>query len=487
MPSSTPRASSSEPLSIVWLRCDLRLADNPALAGAARRGATVPLYILDDASGLGGAQRWWLHHSLAALDRDLRDRGSRLVLRRGPAARVIADIIGETGASMACWNDCGDAAAIARDLRIQAELAARGVAVERFAAGFLADPGSLSSGAGRPYTVFTPFWKALRARMSPGTPQSAPRRLAAPGRWPRSESLSDWRLLPTAPDWAAGLRETWAPGEANARGRLDQFIDHGLAAYTSARARPDLDGTSMLSPHLAFGEIGPHQVWRAVATAGARDARRAAGAEAFLRELAWREFSHHLLYHHPDLAQRPLRAAFESFPWRDDAAALAAWQRGRTGYPVVDAGMRQLWRTGWMHNRVRMIVASFLVKDLMLPWRQGAAWFHDTLVDADPANNVANWQWVAGCGADAAPYFRVFNPVLQGRKFDPDGAYVRRHVPELARLPAAWIHEPWRAPPSVVSSAGLALGRDYPLPIVDHGVARARAIAAWRGLPRRAA
>jgi deoxyribodipyrimidine photo-lyase len=294
-----------------------------------------------------------------------------------------------------------------------------------------------------------------------------------------SETLADWKLQPSSPDWATGLRGAWAPGEAGAAARLDTFCETALG-YGRARDFPSEEGTSRLSPHLHFGEIGPRQIWHAIRA-------RVPEADAFLRELAWREFSIHLLHRAPALPEHPLREAFAGFPWRRDAGQLRAWQRGRTGYPIVDAGMRQLWHTGWMHNRVRMIAASFLVKHLLLPWQEGEAWFWDTLVDADLANNAANWQWVAGCGADAAPYFRIFNPVLQGEKFDPTGAYVRRWVPEIARLPDAVVHKPWLASADTLADAGVHLGDTYPRPIVDHAAARSRAVAAFESVKAKAA
>lgn len=485
MNATAPGAQRLAPLSIVWLQRDLRLGDNPALTSACARGAVIPLYILDDR--YGGAQRWWLHHSLESLDRDLQACGSRLLLRRGRPDQVILDLVAETGADLVLWN-CGYARAESRrEAELVVSLARQGIATANFGASLLVEPQHLSNAQGRPYAVFTAFWKALRAKSDHSRPLPAPERLLAPATWPASDALAAWNLRPTKPDWASGLRAAWTPGEPGACERLATLVDHCLSDYAKLRDRPDRDGSSMLSPHLAFGEISPRLLWHAIATAGDRDARYAAGAEAFLRQLGWREFSHHLLHHHADLPERPLRPGFAAFPWRSDADGLHAWQRGCTGYPIVDAGMRQLWQTGWMHNRVRMIVASFLVKDLMLPWQAGAAWFADTLVDADPASNSANWQWVAGCGVDAAPYFRVFNPVLQGRKFDPDGAYVRRFVPELSRLPSRFIHEPWRASAGILADAGIVLGRDYPQRVVDHGKARERALAAWRLLPRQAA
>jgi deoxyribodipyrimidine photo-lyase len=465
-------------VSLVWFRRDLRLADNPALAAAvARGGPVVAFYALDDQEAgrwaPGGASRWWLHGSLGALAADLAARGGGLILRRGPAEAVIAALLDETGAESVFWNRRYEPWAVARDERIKAALKRRGIAATSFNAALLAEPWEIGNKQGEPYRVFTPFWKALRARVELSAPMPAPARLEAPTRWPVSEDLADWRLRPSAPDWAAGLRQSWRPGEAGALARQNDFLDEAVAAYRERRNMPGIDGTSRLSPHLHFGEIGPRQIWRAVMARGLGP-----GAETYLSEIAWREFSYHLLFHFPGLPERPLRPEFAAFPWREDAAGLTAWRRGLTGYPIVDAGMRELWHCGWMHNRVRMITASFLIKDLLIDWRRGADWFWDTLVDADLASNAASWQWVAGSGADAAPYFRIFNPSLQGAKFDPDGAYIRRWLPELARLPDAALHAPWAAPPLVLADAGLRLGRDYPAPIVDHAAARLRALAA---------
>jgi deoxyribodipyrimidine photo-lyase len=319
--------------------------------------------------------------------------------------------------------------------------------------------------------VFTPFWRACRALPPPDTPRPAPGKISKPRTWPASIPLDDLELLPTI-GWDAGLAAAWSPGEAGARQRLREFVAHGLTYYHEERNRPDHAGSSRLSPHLHFGEISPRQIRHAVAR------KRSTGAETFLTEIGWREFAQHVLYHFPHTADAPLRVPFRRFPWNSDRRALRAWQRGRTGYPIVDAGMRELWTTGWMHNRVRMIAGSFLTKDLLISWREGARWFWDTLVDADLASNTLGWQWVSGCGADAAPYFRIFNPVTQGEKFDPQGVYVRRWVPELARLPDRWIHRPWSAPVDVLGAAGVRLGRDYPRPMVDHDQARRAALAA---------
>jgi deoxyribodipyrimidine photo-lyase len=473
---------------IVWLRQDLRLADNPALDFAARNGdPVIPLFILDDEDREpwqpGAASRWWLHHSLAALEDALRRIGSRLILRRGSAESVLDRLIAETGAHRVAWNRCYEPFAIARDTRIKAALPERGVEAASFNGLLLFEPWSVLTNGGDPYRVYTPFWKACAARReSIEAPLPAPGSLTVPSAWPDSDALQDWQLLPTEPDWAGGLRETWRPGEAGAYERLDAFLEKRLSKYADRRNRPDLDGTSSLSPHLHWGEIGPRQIWTAVQARlddGALQGKDKQ-AETFLKELVWREFSYNLLYHYPHLPDRPLNERYEDFPYRDpDEALLKAWRRGRTGYPIVDAGMRQLWHVGWMHNRVRMIVASFLIKDLLLPWWYGEAWFWDTLVDADLANNSASWQWVAGCGADAAPYFRIFNPVLQGEKFDPQGDYVRRWVPELKDLDRSHIHKPWQAPAETLERAGVTLGETYPHRLVDHHEARRHALAAF--------
>jgi deoxyribodipyrimidine photo-lyase len=471
---------------IVWFRDDLRLADHPALAEAAGSGRPViALFVLDEESAglrpLGGASRWWLAGSLRALDRSLREHGARLTLRRGAAARVLEDLAAQTGAVAAYWNRRYDPAGAAVDQAVARKLAARGVAVHTFPASLLFEPDSVRSRFGTPFAVFTPFLRHVLTRGEPRAPLPAPQRIARAAEIP-SDRLDDWALEPAAPDWAAKFAGHWTRGEAAARAKLAAFVDAALAGYAGRRDRPDLPGTSRLSPHLRIGEVSPFQAWHAVRLA--REAARVSPptegpAEKFISELIWREFCHHLLVQHRDLAARNVQARFDDFPWRDDPAALSAWQRGKTGYPIVDAGMRELWATGWMHNRVRMVVASFLAKHLLIDWRAGENWFWDTLVDADPASNPANWQWVAGSGADAAPYFRIFNPVLQAQKFDPAGAYVRYWVPELARLPAEVIHAPFAAPPAILAAAGVKLGETYSAPIVEHKAARARALAAF--------
>ncbi len=464
-------------VSIVWFRNDLRLSDNPALIKTLESGhAVVPVFVLDrETDGVrqpGAATRWWLHYSLHALDASLRRLGSRLVLRRGPAEKVLGDLAMDCGAVSVFWNRAYDRGSRERDMRLKKALAERGLAVGSFKANLLFEPWEITSRTGDSFKVFTPFWRACRAASPPATPLPAPDALPAPAAWPASEPLASWRLLPTAPDWAGGIRAAWTPGENSAKQRLTQFLDDALEDYRDARDLPAVEGTSRLSPHLAFGEISPRQIWQAAMTRGA-----SAATERFLSEVGWREFAYHLLFHNGDLAQRNFRSEFDAFPWAHAEEALRTWQRGRTGYPIVDAGMRELWTTGWMHNRVRMIAASFLTKDLLIDWRQGERWFWDTLVDADLANNATGWQWVAGCGADAAPYFRVFNPVLQGEKFDPDGDYVRRWVPELAHLPKDVIHRPWTAEvPAHV----------YPGRVVEHAAARDRALAAFQTIRKSA-
>jgi deoxyribodipyrimidine photo-lyase len=466
---------------IVWFRDDLRLSDQPALHAAAKAGgAVVCIYVFDEhgpARPLGGAARWWLAQSLRALQASLRSASAQLVLRKGDAARVIAALAREADAGAVYWNDIAQAPHRAAADRVKAALERIGVEAQRFAGDLLAAPESIRNKENRGLRVFTPFWRRVQALGDPPSPLPAPKKLVA-GPQLASDAIESWQLEPTRPDWAGGLRANWTVGEAEAQKRLKTFLENA-AGYASERERPDREGTSKLSPHLRFGEISPRQVWHAARFAAAEHPRLTADIDKFLSELGWREFCRHLLYDVPDLAERGLQPSFDAFPWQRDAKALRAWQRGLTGYPIVDAGMRELWHTGVMHNRVRMVVASFLVKHLLIDWREGEKWFWDTLVDADAGSNPANWQWVAGSGADAAPYFRVFNPILQGEKFDPDGDYVRRWVPELARLPDKYIHQPWEATPLELAAAGIELGNTYPYPIVDHKVGRERALKAY--------
>lgn len=462
---------------LLWFRRDLRLADHPALVAAAATGAPiVPVFVWDaqEAPAPGAASRWWLHQSLERLDAALRAIGSRLIVRCGSAAETLAALAAETHARRVFCNRVFEPAALGCEAEVERGLRARGVALEGFNGSLLFEPGSIRNTAGGAFQVFTPFWRACQKLA--GTlrePLGEPRKIPAPGKWPASATIAELELEPKI-DWAAGIRAAWTPGETAARERLRRFAEGPVTGYETERDRPDHEGTSRLSPHLHFGEIGPVQVWHAVA--------ERPGAESFLRQLAWREFSYHLLCAYPETVREPFQAQFRAFPWRRNRRRLEAWQRGQTGYPYVDAAMRELWTTGWMHNRARMAVASFLVKHLLIPWQDGAAWFMDTLVDADLANNTMGWQWTAGCGVDAAPYFRVFNPVLQGEKFDPQGDYVRRWVPELRRLPAPWIHQPWAAPPLALAEAKVRLGETYPLPMVDHAAARAEALEAFRAM-----
>jgi deoxyribodipyrimidine photo-lyase len=444
------------------------------------------VYVFDEVSPglrpLGGASRWWLHHSLAALSSALGALGGRLDILVGPGAETIEQLARASTAASVSWTRRYGKAEIEVDRRTKASLAAGGIAVSSHKGQLLHEPWEVKTKAGEFFKVYSPFWRAARALPEPARPLSTPQRMEAapwPADGPPRTPLDELGLLPTQPDWAGGLRETWTPGEAGAHDKLETFLDEALGSYAAGRDRPDMAATSGLSPHLRFGEISPRQVLHA-----ARHAEHARGAsgrdvEKFVSELGWREFAYHLLFHAPDLARINFQRKFDAFPWLEpDETLLEAWKKGRTGYPIVDAGMRQLWTTGVMHNRVRMIAASFLVKDLLVDWRVGEEWFWDTLCDADPANNPASWQWVAGTGADAAPYFRVFNPTLQGRKFDPAGAYVRTYVNELSNLPDTWIHEPWSAPDHILREAGIQLGSTYPRPIVDHSRARDRALAA---------
>ncbi len=471
---------------IVWFRQDLRLHDHPALLAAqAGDRPVVAVYVLDDASAgawaLGGAARWWLHHSLLSLGQALRARGGALVLRRGPACHVLPALAQETGATEVHAGQMHEPWARQADAATADALGAAGASLTLHRTATLFDLDRIRTKTGGIYGVYTPFAKACRA-LAPEAPVPPPERLRSP-KLP-SDRLEDWALLPTEPDWAAGFRETWQVGEDAAHRRLAAFLDKAVHGYDTGRNLPGQPGTSMLSAPLHWGELSPSQVWQ---TARAAAQQTGQGLEVFLGEILWREFAAYLLWHNPHMPEQPLRPAFAALPIRRDATELHAWQHGRTGVPIVDAGMRQLWHIGWMHNRVRMIAASFLVKHLLMPWQEGGAWFWDTLVDADLASNSASWQWIAGCGIDSQPFFRVFNPVSQGQKFDKDGAYVRQWVPELARLPDAAIHAPWTAQPGALADAGVVLGETYPRPIVDLSVGRTRALAAYRDTVRPAA
>jgi deoxyribodipyrimidine photo-lyase len=469
---------------LLWFRQDLRVSDNPALLAAMAIGKpVVPVFIFAPAEeqmwAPGAASRWWLHHSLQRLDEDLRRLGSRLIVRTDTnSLTALRALAREYEATHVLWNRRYEPSSVRRDSSIKAALSQDGLEARSFNGALLHEPWEVSNKTGKPFQVFSAFWRHCLALPEPQAPAGEPARLPPPRRWPESSELTSLGLQPRI-DWAQGIRAAWTPGSVTARALLQHFLNEGLSDYASQRDRPDLSGTSRLSPYLHFGEISPREVWHEVRRAALARGQHSSWRDSrFLAEIGWREFSHHLLYHFPSIPEAPLNSRFANFPWKTDPLSLDAWQRGATGYPIVDAGMRQLWKTGWMHNRVRMIAASFLVKDLLLSWHEGARWFWDTLVDADLANNSLGWQWVAGCGADAAPYFRIFNPITQATRFDPDGTYVRDWVPELARLPREWIHQPWAAPSEATSLAGVQLGVNYPHRLVDHDQARLTALAA---------
>ncbi|WP_438483441.1 cryptochrome/photolyase family protein [Oleiharenicola lentus] len=475
---------------IVWFRQDLRLHDNPALTAALKSGgAVIPVYIFDEQGEgdwrIGGASKWWLHHSLSRLDESLRERGSRLILAKGRSADVLAAVIKNNGVTSVFWNRRYEPAVIERDKQLKTSLLASGIETKSFDAALLFEPHTVKNKSGGPFQVFTPYWRHCLALPVEEPVKLPTGEFSAPAKWPASIELSQLSLLPKI-KWDTGIAAAWEPGEAAGMKRLKKFVADGLEDYDDARNFPNKDGTSSMSPYLHFGEIGPRQIWAAVRALSKSSGVFPAhlGGQVYLKEIGWREFAHHLLYHFPQTPAEPLREDFKKFPWLKNAKQLRAWQRGLTGYPIVDAGMRQLWTTGWMHNRVRMIVASFLVKHLRMSWQDGAAWFWDTLVDADLANNTLGWQWSAGCGADAAPYFRIFNPTLQGAKFDLEGDYVRAWVPELKDLPSKFIHEPWNAPAETLARAGVLLGKTYPTPVVEHGQARDAALAALKTIRR---
>lgn len=459
--------------SILWFRRDLRLTDQAALIAAAEAGPVIPVYVLDDETPkhrrMGEASRWWLHESLELIDHALRQRGSRLILRRGAAADVLASLARETKAAAIhairhyepWWRNAEKALAKALP---------DGVPLTLHDGNYLMPPGSVLTGGGTVFKIYTPFWRALSQHMPPSPPRPVPDAIAAPDNWPDSDSLTDWALRPTSPDWAAGFREAWAPGEAWAHRRMWEFAAKA-DRYDVRRNLPSIEATSSLSPFLHFGEISPATIWHAILSDGYGQDE---GSQTFLKEIVWRDYAQNLVCAFPDYGKTNGRSQFDALPWRDPAdpavaADIKAWQQGRTGYPIVDAGMRQLWATGWMHNRVRMIAASFLIKHLLVDWRVGEAWFWDTLVDADYASNAANWQWVAGTGVDANMFVRIMAPLSQSEKFDA-GDYIRRWVPELADVPDPWVHDPHGQGKFV---------RGYPKPLIDHREARERALAAF--------
>lgn len=478
---------------IVWFRRDLRTADHPALSAAEKTGCPViPLYIWspdeEGSSAPGEASRWWLHHSLADLEKSLSKINLRLVLRSGEALSVLREVIAVSGARAVFWNRRYEPHSVVRDKNIKGALRLDGIESESFNGSLLFEPWQILNAKGGPFKVFSSYWTAALAAAEPQAPLPPPHHFPDTGKV-SSLSISDFGLL-LDNCFAGKIESIWKPGEKNAADALRRFIDECLPDYESERDRPDLDKTSRLSPYLSFGELSPRMVQSAVLAGSSTSLCPGASSQkalkksrsTFLKEIGWREFSYNLLYHFPESIKKPLRPEFDAFPFESDPRLFAAWTSGNTGYPLVDAGMRQLRATGWMHNRVRMVAASFLVKDLLIPWQDGAAWFWENLIDADMANNTFGWQWTAGCGADAAPFIRIFNPVTQSEKFDPSGDFIRAWVPELGRLEGRWIHKPWEAPSSVLNDAHVVLGETYPLPLVDHNMARQRALHAFRSL-----
>ena len=470
-------------LNIIWFRQDLRLEDNPALSKAAENNARIlPIYILDNENaeswGMGEASRWWLHKSLESLNKSL-DENLHFFI--GKADEIIPDLIEKTNATGVYWNRCYEPWRINRDKKIKTALLNNNITVRSFNGSLLFEPPNIKKKDDTPYKVFTPFYKkgCLENGPLPRDLLVRPSKLIFEKNI-ESKKLSELKLLPSI-NWYHNIQNTWSPGEKGAQHRLNNFLKTGIKNYKIGRNRPDKEFISRLSPHLHFGELSPHQAWFSV-----KELRQSSetkdSIEHFLSELGWREFSNNLLYYWQNLPEINLQKKFDRFPWLDNPKSLECWQRGMTGYPIVDAGMRQLWKTGYMHNRVRMVTGSFLVKNLMLDWRHGERWFWDTLLDADLANNSASWQWIAGCGADAAPYFRIFNPIIQGEKFDPNGDYVREYIPELSTIPTKFIHKPWEAPEEILMVAGITLDKDYPLPIVDLKSSRDRALLAFKSL-----
>ena len=470
---------------LCWFRLDLRLADHPALQAAAERsGPVIPVFIWapeeEGEWAPGAAARVYLHHTLEAFMRRLGSHHSRLVLREGPTLDTLRALVRETGAGAVYWNRRYEPACIARDARVKEALREDGLEVKSYNGALLNEPHTIENKQGRPYKVFTQYYKRASADYEVARPSPEPS-FSHPDAWPKSLALDELGLLP-ATDWAGGIREFWTFGERGAADEFDRFLDEGLADYQAGRDDPSANGTSKMSPHLHWGTVSPRQLFHRIGDVSR--GRLSSSHEGYIRELYWREFSYHMLYHFPHTTNEPLMERFAAFPWRESKEDLRAWQKGRTGYPPVDAAMRQLWETGWMHNRMRMVVASFLVKHLRLHWLHGARWFWDTLVDADLASNTMGWQWAAGCGADAAPYFRVFNPILQGERFDKDGAYVKHYLPELEKLPPKYVHKPWEAPDEVRDYAGVRLGDSYPAPIVEHKAAREAALNAFDQVKR---
>lgn len=459
---------------ILWVRKDLRLSDNPALVEALKNyEAVIPVFIWapeeESPWSPGEASKSWLHHSLKSFEKSLEDKGSKLIIRKGSSLATLEKLVKETSAQGVYWTRRYEPQIIKRDKEIKEKLTEQNLDAKSFNGSLLYEPWQIKNKTGKPYQVYTPFWNELVSRGDVTKPLRSPAEIKAPKLWPSSETLTSLKLLPKI-KWDKHFYEMWEPGEGGAVKELNRFKEH-VAKYADSRDIPGINGTSKLSPHLHFGEISPRRIWHSIGMTQK--------TQPYLKQIVWREFAHHLLYHFPKTPQENLRAQFDKFPWKKNKSYVTAWQKGKTGYPIVDAGMRELWTTGWMHNRVRMIVGSFLVKHLLQHWHEGAEWFWDTLVDADLANNTMGWQWIAGCGADAAPYFRVFNPMTQGEKFDKDGNYVKKWIPEISKLGKKWIHAPWTAPEEELSAAGIKLGKDYPNPIVDHSEGRKQALYAY--------
>lgn len=467
-------------ISIVWFRQDLRLSDNPALNEAVHNGSVLPIYIHDECSGAyktGSASKLWLHHSLDSLNKSL---GGKLNFYSGSAKEIIFDIIKRNGANAIYWNRCYEPHRIHADTEIKSELTKADIECKSFNGSLLWEPWDILKKDNTYYKVFTPFYRngCLTAN-PPRNPLPKPEKIQCLTD-EKSLTIHDLNLLPTLP-WDKKIEPYWEIGEDAAHQKLRTFLEQGLEMYKEGRNFPSKAHVSRLSPHLHFGEISPNQAWHAAQHYG-HIHELENGMDCFLSELGWREFSYYLLYHFPELPHQNFQRKFNHFPWQHDASLLKAWQQGKTGYPIVDAGMRELWETGYMHNRVRMIVASFLVKNLRIHWHEGANWFWDCLVDADLASNSASWQWVAGSGADAAPYFRIFNPILQGEKFDPDGAYTRHFIPELRHVPNKYLFKPWMAPTHVLKASGVTLGETYPNPIIDLEKSRDAALEAYKNI-----
>jgi len=472
-------------IAIYWFRDDLRLNDLAGLSAAAERGPVVALYIWDEKVSeewrIESASRWWLHKSLAALEAALTEQGIPLTLRSGNTATVLEEVCRSVNAKAVYCSRQYQPWAGQLEQSLRDKLSQHDVALKRYPGTLLHEPEAVATGAGTPFKVFTPFWRACLRRPDPQMPLATPTLSPCPTPV-QSETLNSWNLLPTEPNWAHGWEDLWCPGEDGAHAALEQFLAHHVIDYGDGRDIPSARSTSRLSPYLRFGNISPRQVWHAAQASKVFEPEASSAADKFLSEVGWREFCYHLLFHFPTMPDEAFNPKFSYFPWGTDQQHLTAWQRGQTGYPIVDAGMRELWATGFMHNRVRMVVASFLTKHLLLHWREGESWFWDCLLDADLASNACGWQWVGGSGADASPYFRIFNPIAQGEKFDKAGTYTRQWVPELQSLPDKFLHKPWEAPPEVLADAGVSLGENYPSPIVDHKTAREAALGAYATL-----